>query len=336
MKNTDFKILDHVIKPGQRVTVALPAPSLYTQTPMNIPVHIYHGKKFGPRLFVIAAIHGDEVNGVEIVRRLNHYNAIKHIRGTLITIPIVNVYGLIQQSRYLPDRRDLNRSFPGSKKGSLSARLANVLMEEIVSKCTHGIDLHTGSMHRINLPQIRVNLEIPGALECARAFNVPVIMESKLRDGSLRQAAAERGLPLLVYEAGEALRFDEGSIRIGVKGILNVLRLLEMLPSSSTREHKRIIPKVAYESQWSRAPESGIFKAKKTLGSVVNAGEIIGVISDPFSATETPIVAVADGIVIGMSKLPFVNEGDAVFHIGYFRNIDQVVKQLDKMQDLWK
>ncbi|EDN66333.1 Succinylglutamate desuccinylase/aspartoacylase [Beggiatoa sp. PS] len=232
----ELYINDTQIPPDSRILFDLPVADLYTHTPLSLPVQVINGKKKGPRLFVSAAIHGDELNGVEIIRRLLMRSALRKLQGTLIAIPIVNIYGLLNHSRYLPDRRDLNRSFPGSEQGSLAARLAHQFMTKIVAHCTHGIDLHTGALHRANLPQIRANLDVPETEDLARAFGVPVILNSTLRDGSLREAAAERGIPMLLYEAGEALRFDELSIRAGVRGIIAVMRTLGMLPPSRRKK----------------------------------------------------------------------------------------------------
>ena len=228
-----FNILGEDVLPGESRTIALPATQFYTNTPVTMPVHIVNGKRPGPKLFVSAAIHGDEINGIEIIRRLLNQTALNKIKGTLIAIPIVNVHGFIQQSRYLPDRRDLNRTFPGSKKGSLAARLAYLFMDEIVQKCTHGIDLHTGAIHRSNMPQVRANLDDEQTLRMAKAFSVPLLLNSSLRDGSLREAANELGIPMLLYEAGEALRFDEVSRRAGLRGIMRVMREIGMLPKPS-------------------------------------------------------------------------------------------------------
>ncbi|MCW8982812.1 MAG: succinylglutamate desuccinylase/aspartoacylase family protein, partial [Gammaproteobacteria bacterium] len=264
------------ILPGESVSIDLPVAMLHTQTPLSMPVQIRRGRKSGPTLFISAAIHGDELNGIEVIRRLHQHKSLSRLHGTLITIPIVNVFGVIEHSRYLPDRRDLNRSFPGSVRGSLAGRLANLFMTEIVANCTHGIDIHTGAMHRSNLPQLRVNLEDPETEQLARAFGVPVIINSDLRDGSLRQAASEQGIPMLLYEAGEALRFDEIAIRAGVKGIVNVMRTLGMLPKSSYKSRSAIEPLIARSSSWVRAPESGIFRAFAALGSRVKKDDVLG------------------------------------------------------------
>ena len=309
------------IEPGTRCNIDLPVAFLHTQTPMTMPVQITRGRRDGPRLFVSAAVHGDELNGVEIIRRLNQEKALSRLRGTLITIPIVNVFGVIHHSRYLPDRRDLNRSFPGSEKGSLAGRLADLFINEIVANSTHGIDLHTGALHRDNLPQVRANLEDPETERLARTFGVPVILNSDLRDGSLRQVAAEMGIPMLLYEAGEALRFDELSIRAGVKGILEVMRELEMLPKRRSRTKKRLESVAARSSIWARAPESGIFRTYAALGSRVAKGDVLGTIASPFGDNDVDLYSPSSGIVIGKSKLPLVNEGDALFHIARFQAV---------------
>ena len=333
MKHSPLSINGITFKPGTRTTIDLPVGRLYTHTPMTMPVHVVKGKKTGPRLFISAAIHGDEINGVEIIRRLLKLPALKRLRGTIIAVPIVNIHGLINHSRYLPDRRDLNRSFPGSEKGSLAARLAYLLMNEIVSQSTHGIDLHTGAIHRENLPQIRANLDDDDTNSLARAFNVPVIISSDLRDGSLREAASEYGIPMLLYEAGEALRFDEISIRAGVKGIINVMRKLEMLPASRSKSKKHIEPVVARSSSWVRTPESGILRAMVPLGSRVKKNTLLGVVGDPFGDAECNVLSSFNGIVIGRTNLPLVNEGDALYHIARFEDIQEIEAKVDEFQE---
>lgn len=330
---TELIINGQSIKPGSNQVIDLPIPSLYTHTPMTMPVHVIHGFKPGPRLFVSAAIHGDELNGVEIIRRLVKQPVLKRLKGTLIAIPMVNVYGVIHHSRYLPDRRDLNRSFPGSAKGSLAAKLANMFMEEIVAKCSHGIDLHTGALHRSNLPQIRANLNDPETLAMAKAFNVPVLINSTLRDGSLRESASTQGTPVLVYEAGEALRFDETCIRAGLLGVLAVMRHLDMLSAKGKTRSTLKEPYIADSSSWIRAPASGIFRTAKPLGGHVNKNEILGIISDPISNTEVEVLSPNTGLIIGRSELPLVYEGDAVYHLGKFVDHEEVSEQIENFQD---
>lgn len=321
-------ISDNEIRPGQRITLDLVVGRLYTHSPITMPVHVIHGKRPGPRLFISAAIHGDEINGVEIIRRLLRLPVLKRLHGALVAIPIVNVHGFISHSRYLPDRRDLNRSFPGSHKGSLAARLAHLFMDEIVSACTHGIDLHTGAQHRNNLPQIRAFLDDAETERLARAFSVPVILNADLRDGSLRQVAADRGIPMLLYEAGEALRFDEVGIRLGVKGILSVMRALGMLPQTKHAKPQKP-PVVARSSTWVRAPEGGILRSTAALGMRVKKGDVLATIADPFGERENEVKSPVEGIVICRMNLPLVNEGEGLFHIARFHQVDKVAAHIE-------
>jgi predicted deacylase len=315
----DLVIGGMLVKPGQRLTLDLPMASLYSHAPMSLPLQVVHSKRDGPRLFVSAAIHGDEINGVEIIRRLLRLPLLNKLRGTLLAVPIVNVYGFVNGSRYLPDRRDLNRSFPGSDKGSMAARLAGLFLDEIVTHSDYGIDLHTGAIHRENLPQIRANLDDPETARIASAFHVPVLLNSDLRDGSLRQIAAEHGIPILLYEAGEALRFNESAIRAGVKGIVAVMRAIGMLPASS-RARPPSEPLVATASSWVRAGRSGILRITCPLGARVRKDEVIGIISDPFGQMELEVKSCCSGIIIGRTNLPLVNEGEALFNIARFES----------------
>ncbi|MBT8061293.1 MAG: succinylglutamate desuccinylase/aspartoacylase family protein, partial [Gammaproteobacteria bacterium] len=282
----------------------------------------------GPVMFVSAVVHGDELNGVEIIQRLLKRKALKRLRGTLLAVPIVNVHGFLNQSRYLPDRRDLNRSFPGSAKGSIAGRLANLFVREVVSKADFGIDLHTGSQNRINFPQIRASLAEAGTEELARAFGAPMILNASIREGSLRAAAAELGLPVLVYEAGEALRFDEISIRAGLRGILNVMRHRQMLPRVSTKS--TLTPMIANTTRWVRAPDSGIVIKKASLGSAIRKGQSLAVISDPIGHEEQPVIAPFDGIVIGRTNLPLAHEGDALFNMASFESVPEAADAVEE------
>jgi uncharacterized protein len=329
----DLTINNQLIRPGSNLLVDIALPPLYTHSPMTMPVHVIHAKKPGPRLFVSAAIHGDELNGVEIVRRLLKQPILNRLRGSLIAIPMVNVYGVVHHSRYFPDRRDLNRSFPGSPKGSMAGRVADLFMNEIVAQCSHGIDLHTGAIHRSNLPQIRANLDDQNTLDLAKAFNVPVLINANLRDGSLREAAASQGIPMLLYEAGEALRFDEVSIRAGVQGIINVMRQLGMLPTRKKTAKQQRDLFIARSSSWVRAPASGIFRTIKPLGGHINKNEILGMINDPISNTEFEVVSPYTGLVIGRSELPLVYEGEAVYHVARFEDHKEVAEQVGNFHD---
>jgi predicted deacylase len=316
------------IKPGDRVSIDIPLPSFYTHSSVNMPVHVVHGRKPGPVLLVSAAVHGDEINGVEIIRRLLASKSVNRIKGTLIAIPVVNVYGFVSKSRYLPDRRDLNRSFPGSEKGSMAARLANVVMTEIIPHCTHIVDLHTGAVNRENLPQIRARLvDDPDLEKLARAFGAPVILNAELLEGSFRAAAHANGIGVLLFEAGEALRFDEVAIRSGVRGLLEVMTELGM--RGKTRKQRKVEAMVANTSRWVRAGQSGILRSLVATGSRVEVDEVLAYISDPLGENNEQLISPVDGIIIGKTNLPLVFAGEAIFNIASYEEIDQVAENID-------
>lgn len=325
------------IPPGKTVQIEMPVVRLYTDTDISMPVHVIRSKNPGPTVFVSAAVHGDELNGIEIVRRLIKQKSLLLTAGTLILVPMVNVYGVLNQSRYMPDRRDLNRCFPGSSKGSLAGIVADRFLSEIVSHCQYGIDLHTGAIHRSNLPQIRANLKDEETKGLAEAFGVPVLLNASLRDGSLRHAAVETGTKVLLYEAGQALRFDELSIRAGVRGITNVLIKLNMLSKSRRKPLKKsaITPFIANTSSWTRASASGIVNNLKNLGDLVQVGDPLARIGSPFGEIFETVRANRAGIIIGKQNIPLVQEGDAMFHIAYFTEEDEeILENIETMQDI--
>lgn len=328
-----LSIAGHEILPGETKRIKIPMVRLYTDTTMSIPVYVKRGKRNGPTLFLSAAIHGDELNGIEIINRIINSKSIQALKGTLIAVPMVNVYGVLNQSRYLPDRRDLNRSFPGSKRGSLAGRMAYTFLNEIVAKADYGIDFHTGAMHRSNLPQIRANLDDAETLALAKAFGIPVLLNANLRDGSLRQCAADLATKVLLYEAGEALRFDELAIRAGVKGAIKVMRHLGMLSQVKTRGKKNIEPFIARQSGWIRANESGIVMHHKHLGDFVNKGDLLATIRDPYGEKLDDVLSNADGIIIGKQNIPLVQEGEAMYHLAYFKEPDDVAEHLEMMNE---
>ncbi len=334
MTAESIKIAGVKFAPGESGMVRVPVAQRLVAGQVELTAHVFHGRKPGPRLFVSAALHGDEINGTEIIRRLLEKRLLKQLSGTLVAVPIVNVYGFVSQQRYLPDRRDLNRSFPGSARGSLAGRVAHAFLSNFVEGCTHGIDLHTGAIHRTNLPQIRARLSGDVVKGMARAFSAPVILNSSLRPGSLRASAGELGIATLVYEAGEALRFDEVSIRLGLRGILSVMRHLKMLPrAASGKTHKVSQAVIAHKSVWVRAPETGMLNTRLRLGATIDKGQILGEINDPFGDYSHNIRSPVAGILIGRANLPLANEGDALFHVATFDQLDSVVEELDAFRE---
>lgn len=312
------------VRPGERRLVDLPISKLSNHAPVTLPVHVLHGAQPGPTMFVAAAIHGDELNGVEIIRRLLRTLSPQSINGTLLCVPVVNVYGFISRSRYLPDRRDLNRSFPGSANGSLAARLAHLFLTEIVKRSQVGIDLHTAAIHRINLPQIRcVFRKRPRVKELAQAFGAEVMLESPERPGSLREAARAVGVDVLSYEGGEGLRFDEFAIRAGVDGITGVMMEMQMLDMADGVElgKDRRPPVMINASNWLRSPEGGVFRTTKRIGDGVGEDEIVGYVANPYEDVAVEVRAPRRGIIIGRTTLPIVNMGDALLNIGWSEQV---------------
>lgn len=302
------------VKPGERHTLNLVLPRLYTHAEVTMPLQVVRGRKPGPSLLISAALHGDELNGIEIIRQVMSRINPRLLRGMVVAAPIVNVFGFITESRYLPDRRDLNRSFPGSRDGSLAARLAHLFLNQLVRPCSHLIDLHTGSQHRTNLPQVRANLDDPETRRCAEAFGAPVMLHSVSRDGSLREAATKLGIPVLLYEAGEPLRFNEDAIEAGTRGVLRTMATLGMRKVSPA---KKRCPSVEIRtSKWIRARQSGILRLTVALGDRVSNKQILGTISDPFGNSSRQVRANHDGIVIGRTIDPRAHRGDAVVHLG--------------------
>lgn len=313
MKPEPIEIGGVTIAPGERKRTEIPVARLLTQTLLSIPVTVVNGIEDGPKLWLSAAIHGDEINGVEIIRQVLEQVEPESLHGTLIAVPIVNIFGFIEQSRYLPDRRDLNRSFPGSARGSLASRLANLFMTQVVSRCTHGIDLHTASHHRTNLPQIRANLHDAETYRCAKAFGAPLLIHATTRDGSLREAASKQGIPVLLYEAGEALRFDTEAIKVGVEGILGVMDALGMIERELTPAAAASME--VKESKWVRAPRSGILHLKVALGQRVEKKQLLCVIADAFGENSVKAYAPCDGLIVGQTQNPLVTQGDGILHL---------------------
>lgn len=308
-----FTIGDLTVVAGRRGISDIPIAKLVTGSQISLPIQIVHGRSEGPTVWISAAVHGDEIGGVEIVRRVNALLDPKHMCGTVIAVPIVNVHGFVNGDRYLPDRRDLNRSFPGSANGSLAGRVAHLFMSEIVSRCDVGIDLHTGSDHRINLPQVRADLDDPMTRRLAEAFGAPLMLHAKVRDGSLRGAATDMGKTVLLYEGGEAWRFDRQAIDTGTAGVLRVLAELGVVDVAMSPE--LVAPAMSRRSRWLRARRSGIVGLGVALGDTVTRGQQLGVIHDSVGRRLARLNSPIDGIVIGHIQHPLVNQGDAVIHI---------------------
>jgi predicted deacylase len=323
-------ISGHHIYPGERLRFEIPLPSLVTTTEVGMPVEVIRGQHPGPVLLITAAIHGDEVNGVEAIHRLLKSKKLKNIQGTVIAVPIVNIYGFHSNSRYLPDRRDLNRCFPGKPDGTLGARIAHVILEELVKYATHVIDLHTGAIHRSNIPQIRAFVNKQEIRDLAKSFGAHVIINSNLKDGSFREAVRSRGIPMLLFEGGQALRFEEHVIKVTLRGIFEVMKFIGMIKSKKSKPSECLEAKKSF---WVRASESGILKIKKTLGSIVKRGELLALVTDTFGKVVEEITAPFDGVIIGGTHLPIIFAGEASFTLGLFEDIE-IVEEYFELMDI--
>jgi predicted deacylase len=309
---TPFAVAGAVAEPGTRSELELTPARLPSGGWLSMPLIVLHGVEEGPTMWVSAALHGDEVGGVEIIHRVLATLDPKQMKGTLLACPVVNVPGFASGDRYFPYRSDLNRSFPGSTRGSLTSRFAHELMTEVVTRCDVGIDLHTGSDHRSNCPQIRADLDDPETCELAQIFGAPLALHSRVRDGSLREAAVRKGAKVLLFEGGQAWRFEEHPISVGSAGVLNVMAHLEMIKDrpSSTAEVRML-----RSSRWSRAPRSGVCRVLVDLGEQVSAGHPIAVVADAYGSTERTVRAPTASIVIARLEQPVVHRGDAIVHL---------------------
>ena len=311
-RRAPFEIAGHSITAGKRMRIELPIGNLMSGTPVALPLIVVHGKTDGPVVWLSAAIHGDEICGVEIIRQVLDEISATSMAGTVIAAPIVNVHGFNNSDRYLPDRRDLNRSFPGSARGSLASRIADLFMKEVVKRSDVGIDLHTGSDLRTNLPQIRCDLDHGPTLDLANVFSSPIVIDARLRDGSLRQAAVEEGKIMLLFEGGEASRFDPAAIAAGTAGVLRTLNHLGLTDVAVSPPAPCLYSR---STRWSRASKSGIVHLEARLGELVRAKDRLATIYDPYGKVLSRIAARHNVIVIGHSQAPLVNRGDAISHV---------------------
>ncbi|EKE09785.1 MAG: hypothetical protein ACD_16C00109G0003 [uncultured bacterium] len=313
-KQEPFEIGGEKIRPGSRRVIRIPISMFPDHPAFFLSLYVIHGKLPGKTLFVSSTIHGDELNGIAVVKHVISSNHTKNLKGTLILAPVVNMIGALIKSRYLADRRDLNRSFPGIEKGSQASQLAYTFFHEVVKKCTHGIDIHTGSDNRINLPQVRSDLENEETRELAIAFGAPVVLKAKLREGSLRSAAEKEGIVMIIFEGGESFRFDTFAVRVATRGVFRVMAHLGMIDKSQCPVSK--VPTViSSASRWIRSPNAGVFHAQRGLGQKVLKGCVLGDITDYLGISQTKVRANFDGIVIGRTQLPLVFQGDALFNI---------------------
>ncbi|HEU4400695.1 MAG TPA: succinylglutamate desuccinylase/aspartoacylase family protein [Candidatus Polarisedimenticolia bacterium] len=300
------------IRRGCAEQILLKVSESYTATPVNVPVTVIHGREPGPTVFLTAAIHGDELNGVEIVRRVMTSLAPERLRGTLICVPVANRVGFLTRTRYLPGRRDLNRYFPGDPRGTTAARIAHTLFTEIVSRSKYGVDLHTASLGRTNLPHIRADMAAKRVRRIARAFGAEIIINSPGSPHTLRAAATRSGVPTIIFEAGETFRFQRGMVARGVTGIRNILSSLRMTDEAPKEARFQVIVKV---SEWIRSTRGGIADVQVRPGEIVYPGDEIASITNPFGREVSSVRSPITGLIIGITTMPMVHPGDAICHV---------------------
>ncbi len=301
------------VAPGESKQVNLNIASLPSRTPIDIPVNIFRSEEDGPTVLLMAGMHGDELNGVEAIRQMIAKKMLKPKKGSIIAIPLLNVYGFLHFSRQVPDGKDVNRSFPGSKTGSLASRVAYCFMKEIFPHVDYAIDFHTGGGSISNYPQIRCSFDVPKVKELASVFATHFVMNAKLRDKSLRKEFTKSKKVMLVYEGGEALRLQEFAVKSAIRGAMNVLSFLSVIDKAQNTDNKPII---INEDLWIRARSAGLFRTDIRNGSRIKKGDIIGSITDPYGEYKTSVKSSHDGYIVAVNHQPVVNQGDALIHIG--------------------
>jgi len=315
-ENNNIKIGGESVAPGEEKLLKIGIDRLPTGTLIDIPVYVFNAKKPGPTILVQAGLHGDEINGIEIVRRMLQQKRFNIRSGAVIAVPILNIFGFIHFSRDVPDGKDVNRSFPGKKSGSLASRMAYHYVSQIMHQMDFAIDLHTGGAQRHNFPQVRFTHEDGTSKELAKIFNAPFLFSSRLIKGSFREAAYRMGKPTIVFEAGESMRFDDYAILEGMQGILNVLKHLKMISKVEPFYVERMNSVLLTNRKWLRAPTAGMFIPELTNGSEIKKGQEIGLITDTYARHSKKIKAPYDGFVFSINNQAVVNQGDALFHIG--------------------
>jgi len=312
-ENKTIEISGEKITPGKDKLVHISIDRLPTGTLIDIPIYVFNSKNPGPVILIQAGLHGDEINGIEIVRRMIHEKYFKIKKGTIIAVPILNVFGFIHFSRDLPDGKDVNRSFPGSKSGSLASRIAYHYTNAIWPQIDFCVDLHTGGARRHNYPQIRYTQGDKRSEQLAAIFDAPFSFHADLINKSFRKAAFKQGISTIVYEAGESMRFDDFSIQKGVQGILNILVHFGMSGPVFMEGSKTIYLE---KRRWLRAPTAGMFIPKIVNGSDVKKGQVIGIITDAFAHHYRELKSPMNGYVFCINHQAVVNQGDALFHLG--------------------
>lgn len=334
MKNSKLQICDTIIHPGEEASLALPLPEQYSCAPLYMPIKVIHGKKKGPCLLIFSTLNGNELNGIEIVTRVIEQTKADEISGTIIAIPVLNVYGLTHFPETLPSDDYLEDCFPGSETGTYGERFAHIFTHEILKKADFCIELQTGALNHNIIPMVYCNLDDPKTKTLARTFNAPVITGVSLEGNALRQTTDDLNIPLLVYEAGEAMRFDENAISVGYNGVINVMRHVDLLPKAPTQEVKAIF---SQNENWIVSHTGGILHAEASLGQVIKKGDVMGKIKDPFGTGNAEVLkSPRDGVIVGVNTTPLVYEGLPLFKVASFidsEKAETAIEEWDKKQD---
>ncbi|MDF1810257.1 MAG: succinylglutamate desuccinylase/aspartoacylase family protein [Phycisphaerales bacterium] len=318
------------VQPGESASLSVTVSEGYSGTEIMTPVYVWRGIKEGPTVSITAAVHGDEINGTGAIRHIIRQKPFELNSGTLVLVPVVNLLGFERHSRYLPDRRDLNRSFPGSSEGSLASRLARSFFDQIVRQCDYGIDLHTAAVRRTNFPNVRADLSDERVAPFARAFGAELILDGKGPKGSLRASACKIGCPTIILEAGEVWKVEPGVVEYAVRGIRNCLRHLEMVDGQPVEPAFRIETKT---TKWIRATQGGFLEFHVSPGEMVEKNHPIATNTDLMGDEQNVIYAPRSGVVLGMTTLPSVAPGDPICHLafpkkGMFKKVEKTVSKL--------
>ena len=333
MKNSRLHICDATIHPGEIANLALPLPEVYSCAPLHMPIKVIHGKEKGPCLLVFSVVKGTELNGLEIVNRLLESFKAEDIKGTLIGVPVMNVYGLTHFPSSLPTGRALETCFPGDETGSFGERTADLFVSHLLKKADYCIELQTGAMNHNILPQVYCNFNDEKSKSLAKIFQAPVVTNVTSSNNSLRRTTEELQIPFLVYQGGEAMRFDENAITLGVDGVSNVMRGIDMLPKNPTKE---ISPIFSRDEEWILAHKGGVLHTKVVLGQTIKQGEVVGVMTDPFGLDFDELIeAPQDGVVVGINTTPLIYEGLPIFKITSFlddKKAENTIEEWDSKQ----
>lgn len=318
------------IAPGNRADIKLTVSKSYTGASKRVPVHVWRGKEPGPSVFISAAVHGDEINGTGTIRHIIQERPFELRAGSLVLVPVVNILGFEQLSRYSPDRRDLNRSFPGTRRGSLTGRLAHVTFQNIVARCDYGIDLHTAAVRRTNYPNVRADMDQEATARLATLFGAELLLNSAGPEGSLRRASVKVGCATVVLEAGEVWKVEPSVVEYALRGIRNVLVGLKMIDGEIRQPAFRV---VAEETKWMRAEKGGFLKFHVHPGDTVMKGQPLATNTSLAGEDLNTILAPREAIVLGMTTLPAVSPGDPVAHLAFpsenaLRKMERVIGKL--------